>query len=228
MPKIYRRYRPIRGLGDASTPSGVSTTQSALTLVSNVQDKAGAKPTNTTLNEVSAVAASIGTVALAIPPPYGEVIAAVAGIVAVSAKVLSGVFGNGAAIDAQIQAIRNDNDNILAQIQTIDTQTLNVTNAMTQLNQALQAGGFKTVPLSGLGSDLEDEQALNTDLKTQLGDKGKQLQTLLDTYTTTMNQVTNAIQLRELGKKIILLGFGTLALIGLTWYLVRDIENKEK
>lgn len=235
MLKLYATYRPLsldapqRGLGDsdADLPGGVSTAATAANLVSNVQDQTGAKPTNKTLNEVSTVAYTVAAIAAAIPG--GQVVAAVAGIIGVSAKILSGVFGNGAAIEAQVRALRGSNDDLYDQIRTIDDQTQKVNAALSQLNQVLSANGFATAPLSGnLASDLEAEQALSTSLQKQLAQKGQKLQALIDTYTITMNQVYKAIQLRTLGRNIIFFSLGALALGGVTWYLVRDIENKEK
>lgn len=229
MRNAYATYRPLRGLGDSEdVQSGLQTAQSAANLVSKVQDQTGAKPTNKTLNEVSAVAGTVAAIAAVIPG--GQIVAAVAGIVAVAAKVLSGVFGNGAAIEAQVQALRNTNDDLYAQITTIDDQTQKVSLALAQMNEVLKANGFPvaTIPVSGLGSDLDSEQAMNKSLQQQLAQKGQRLQTLIDTYTTTVNQVYNAIKLKNLGMKIIFFGLGGLALAGLTWYLVRDIENKEK
>jgi hypothetical protein len=205
--------------------STLSTVQAGINVASTIQNASGAKPTNKTLNEISAISTTAASLTVAVP-----VVAAAFAIVAGAAKILSGIVGD-SDIDAEVQKIRNSNDDLYSQVQTLDDQIRKVTNVLSQMNAELEASGLPFASLNGingLGSDLESEQSMNTSLQKQVQQKALQLQQLIETYVTTVKQIDSSLRFKKIGQTIILVGLGAIALGGLTWFLIRDIQNKEK
>lgn len=221
-----------RPLGDVAT--ALTTTQQALTVASNAQNQTGQKPTNDTLNKISAAAGAVAAVAIYIPPPAGPVVSAVAAVVSVAAKVLSGVFGGGPSSAQQLQSLNNTNDDLRAQIATIDDQTAKVKDGLTSMYNALQQNGFKVTPLNGIGDIFSNVQELqlqsqaNSSLREILAQKGQQLQSLLQTYVTVSQQVAAATATKSNGRQILLWGMLGLAAIGLGVYTIRELQHKEE
>lgn len=242
MRNVFSPYRP-QGLG-ATTTATLTDIQAGVNLVSNVQDKAGTtQTTNKTLDDISKGAATVATIAAIIPG--GQVVALVAGIVSVAAKVLSGVFGGGPTTEQQLRSLNNTNDDLRAQIQTIDDQIKKVTDGLNSMLSSLKANGFNvtaTVPdpltkigINGMGNVLIDSLVeVQTQTQAQavlqklLAQKGQQLQQLLQVYTTTVQQVYDALSIKNTGRNIVLWSLGGLALLGLTWYLISELQPKEK
>lgn len=216
-----------RTLGDAAAT--LSTTQSALTLASNVQDQSGQQPTNKTLNDISKVAGTVAGIAAVIPG--GQIVAAVAGVVAIAAKVLSGIFGGGPTSEQVLRSLNNSNDDLRAQINTIDSQISKVNDGLKSMYSALQANGFNTRQLQGLGdifSDMQEvslQQQANVSLQKILAQKGQQLQTLLQTYTSVVQQVSDAVTTKNTGSKVILWSMAGLAALGLGIYAYETLNN---
>jgi hypothetical protein len=222
------KYHSRRTLGD--TTETLSTVQSGLKLASTAQDASGAQPTNKTLNDISKVSAAIaGTVGVVIP-----IVGIVAGIVSVAAKILSGVFGGGPTSEQQLRTLNNTNDDLRDQINTIDSQIAKVNDGLKAMYSALQANGFNTSQLNGLGdifSDMQEVQlqtAANASLQKILVQKGQQLQSLLQTYTSVVQQVNDAITTKSSGRQIFLWILLGLATLGLGVYAVRELEHKEE
>jgi len=225
------KHRTLGEVEEEGSASGtLSTVQSALTLASNIQDKTGAQPTNKTLNDISKVSATIaGTVGVAIP-----IVGVVAGIVSVAAKILSGVFGGGIPSEEALRSLNNTNDDLRAQINTIDSQIGKVSDGLKSMYGALQANGFNVNQLNGLGnifSDMQEVQlqtAANASLQKILAQKGLQLQALLQSYTSVAQQVSDAVNTKNTGKQIVLWTLLGLATVCLGVFAVSELQQKEK
>lgn len=214
-------------LGDFTTTA--SNIQAGAALVSTAQDAAGQRPTNDTLNKISAIAGTAAALTAEFPPA-----AIVLTIVSIAAKVLSGVFGGGPTTEQQLRSLNNTNDDLRAQIDTIDSQIAKVSDGLKSMYSALQANGFNTSQLNGFGAiydNLQETQLqaqANSSLQKILAQKGAQLQSLLQTYTSVVQQVDAAINTKTSGSQIILWTLLGLATLGLGAYVIGEIKRKEE
>ena len=180
----------------------------------------------------SATAIAAGTTLAEISPAFGPgapVVIAAAAVIVVAAMLVDSLFGSSA---PKKPSIFDDNDTIRDQIKTVDQQTANVVQSLQTLGVVLKQNG-----LSGLnGSSILDAQkaiaTATTDtapaLKNELNQKLQNLQSLIKTFNTTVNQTYSAITGKSKGQNFLLYGLLGLAALGFGWYAINELTSKEK